>query len=134
MYCTSTGLKPESVLVVWERCDRDGLGEDCWARSSREVSSKDDRPAISAMCKSGEDIRSLVVVMAWEANLDMEATNRAVDHSQPTSCRHLLLRFHSMILEDLVVATAASSVVQTVRLANRVGEDHSDRKDYWASS
>ena len=86
------------------------------------------------MCKSGEDIRSLVVVMAWEANLDMEATNRAVDHSQPTSCRHLLLRFHSMILEDLVVATAASSVVQTVRLANRVGEDHSDRKDYWASS
>ena len=33
-----------------------------------------------------------------------------------------------MILEDLVVATVASSVVQMVRLANRVGEGHSDRK------
>ena len=68
--------------MVAEHCDRGGRGEDCWARSSREVSSKDDRPAISAMCKSGEDIRSLVVVMAWEANLDRVATNRDEDHSQ----------------------------------------------------
>jgi hypothetical protein len=62
--------------------------------------------------------------MAWEANLNMEATNRAVGQSQPTSCRLLLLRFHLMILEDLVVATAVSSVVQMARLANRVGEVH----------
>jgi hypothetical protein len=39
-----------------------------------------------------------------------------------------------MILEDLVVATAASSVVQTVRLANRVGEVRWDQKGHWASS
>ena len=133
MYCTSTGLKPESVLVVWERCDRDGLGEDCWARSSREVSSKDDRPAISAKCRSVVDTRSLVVVMAWEANLDTAATNRAGGQIQQTSSRHLP-RFHSMILEDLVVATAVSSVVQMVKLANQAGEGHSDRKGHWASS
>ncbi len=75
-----------------------------------------------------------MVVMVWEANLDTAATNRAVGQSQPTSCRHLLPRFHSMILEDLVVATAASSVVQTVRLANRVGEVRWDQKGHWASS
>jgi hypothetical protein len=128
------GLKPESVLVVAEHCVRDGRGEDCWARSIREVSSRDDRPAISAMCRSEAGTRSLVVVMAWEANLDMVATNRAVDQSQQTSLRHLLLRFHSMILEDLVVATAASSVVRMVKLANQAGEVHSDRKGHWASS
>jgi hypothetical protein len=55
------------------------------------------------------DTRSLVV-MAWVANLDTAATNRAVDHSQPTSLR-LLHHFHSMILEDLVVAIAASLLV-----------------------
>ena len=134
MYCTSTGLKPESVLVVAEHCDRDDLEEDCWARSIRGVSSKDDRPAISAMCRSEVGTRSLVVVMAWEANLDTAATNRAVGQSQQTSLCHLLLRFHLMILEDLVVATAASSVVQMVKLANQAGEVHSDRKGHWASS
>ena len=120
--------------MVAEHCDRDGLGEVCWARSSREVSSKDDRLAISAMCISEVGTGSPVVVMAWEANLDMVATNRAVGQSQQTSCRHLLLRFRLMILEDLVVATVASSVVQMVRLANRVGEVRSDRKGHWASS
>ena len=120
--------------MVAERCGQGGREEDCWARSSREVSSKDDRPAISAMCRLEVGTGSPVVVMAWEANLNTEATNRAVDHSQPTSCRHLLLRFHSMILEDLVAATVASSVVQMVRLANRVGEVHLDRKVHWASS
>ena len=65
-----------------------------------------------------------MVVMAWEANLDMVATNRDEDHSQPTNLRHLLPRFHTMILEDLMVATAVSSVVQMARLANRVGEVH----------
>ncbi len=119
--------------MVSERCGQGGLEEDCWARSSREVSSKDDRPAVSAMCRSEVGTRSPVVVMAWEANLNMVATNRDEDHSQPTSCR-LLPRFHSMILEDLVVATAASSVVQMVRLANRAGEVRLDRKGHWASS
>lgn len=38
-------------------------------------------------------------------------TNRDEDHSQPTNLRHLLPRFHTMILEDLMVATAVSSVV-----------------------
>jgi hypothetical protein len=74
-----------------------------------------------------------VVVMAWEANLNMAATNRAVGHSQPTNLR-LLHRFHLMILEDLVEATAVSSVVQMVKRANRVGEGHSDQKGHWASS
>jgi len=119
--------------VVAERCGLGGREEDCRARSIREVSSKDDRPAISAMCKSGEDIRSPVVVMAWEANLDRVATNRDEDHSQTTSYR-LLHRFHSMSLEDLVAVTAASSVVQMVKLANQAGEGHSDRKGHWASS
>ena len=119
--------------MVAEHCGQGGREEDSWARSSREVSSKDDRPAISAMCKSGEDIRSPVVVMAWEANLDRVATNRDEDHSQTTSYR-LLHRFHSMSLEDLVAVTAASSVVQMVKLANQAGEGHSDRKGHWASS
>jgi hypothetical protein len=39
-----------------------------------------------------------------------------------------------MILEDLVVATAASSVVQMVKLANQAGEVRLDRKGHWASS
>lgn len=86
------------------------------------------------MCISEVGTGSPVVVMAWEANLDMVATNRAVGQSQQTSCRHLLLRFRLMILEDLVVATVASSVVQMVRLANRVGEVRLDRKGHWASS
>ncbi len=86
------------------------------------------------MCRSEAGTRSLVVVMAWEANLDMVATNRAVDQSQQTSLRHLLPRFHSMILEDLVVATAASSVVRMVKLANQAGEGHWDQKGHWASS
>jgi hypothetical protein len=34
------------------------------------------------MCRSEVDTRSLVVVMAWEANLNMVATNRDEDHSQ----------------------------------------------------
>ena len=85
------------------------------------------------MCRSEVGTRSPVVVMAWEANLDTAATNRDEDHSQPTSLR-LLPRFHSMILEDLVVATAVSSVVQMVKLANQVGEVRLDRKGHWASS
>ena len=119
--------------MVAERCGPDGLAEDCWARSSREVSSRDDRPAISATCRSEVGTRSLVVGMAWEANLNMEATNLAVGQSQQTSLR-LLPRFHLMILEDLVVATAVSSVVQKVKRANQAGEVHSDRKGHWASS
>jgi hypothetical protein len=79
------------------------------------------------------DTRSLVVVMAWEANLNMAATNRAVGHSQPTNLR-LLPRFHSMTLEDQVVATVASSVVQMVKRAIQAGEGHSDEKGHWASS
>jgi hypothetical protein len=39
-----------------------------------------------------------------------------------------------MILEDLVVATAASSVVRMVKLANQAGEGHWDQKGHWASS
>jgi len=78
--------------------------------------------------------RSLVVVMAWEANLDTAATNRAVGQSQQTSLCHLLLRFHLMILEDLLVATAVSSVAQMVKRANRAGEGHWDQKGHWASS
>jgi hypothetical protein len=39
-----------------------------------------------------------------------------------------------MILEDMVVATAASLVVQMVKRANRAGEGHSDRKGHLASS
>ena len=85
------------------------------------------------MCRSEVGTRSPVVVMAWEANLDTAATNRAVGQSQQTSCR-LLPRFHSMILEDLVVATVASSVVQMVKLANQAGEGHWDQKGHWASS
>ena len=119
--------------MVAERCGQGGREEDCWARSSREASSKDDRPAISAMCRLEVGTGSPVVVMAWEANLNTEATNRAGGQIQQTSSRHLP-RFHSMILEDLVVATAVSSVVRMVRLANRVGEVRLDRKGHWASS
>jgi hypothetical protein len=35
-----------------------------------------------------------------------------------------------MILEDLVVATVASSVVQMVKRANQAGEVRSDRKGH----
>ena len=93
-------------------------GEDCLARSSRDVSSKDDRLAISAMCSLEMGTRSLVAMMAWDASLNMKATNRAVGQSQMKRLR-LLHRFHSMIREDLVVATVASSVVQMVKQANR---------------
>ncbi|MFN7334248.1 MAG: hypothetical protein ACK5TC_04225, partial [bacterium] len=84
-------------------------------------------------CRSQAATRTQMVVMAWEAILNTAATNRAGGQIQQTSSRHLP-RFHLMILEDLVVATVASSVVQMVRLANRVGEVRWDQKGHWASS
>jgi hypothetical protein len=38
------------------------------------------------------------------------------------------------MIQDLVVATAASSVVQMVKRAIQAGEGHSDEKGHWASS
>jgi len=38
------------------------------------------------------------------------------------------------MIQDLVVATVASSVVQMVIRANQAGEGHWDQKGHWASS